>query len=531
VNAASVLAPVPPLWSPFRNKAFAVIWAATVISNIGSWMYSAAAAWLMTTVDPDPLMVSLVQVAASLPVFLFALPAGALADIVDRRRLLIGSEYFITIVSIIFAVMVWQHHVTPLCLLLFTFLIESGSAAIAPAWQSTVPTLVPTSQLSAAVTMNSVGVNISRAVGPALGGAATVALGIAAPFWFNVAGNVASIGALTWWKEAPRPKSGIASERFLSAIRIGVRHARFNQALRATLARAIGFLLFASCYWALLPLVAERLKGGGAALYGVLLGSIGVGAITGVFALPWLKRMLGPNRLVAVGSFGTAVALALYAIAEHPATAALGSLLAGACWIAVLSNLNISAQIALPDWVRARGLAVYVTVFFGALTLGSILWGQIARFVGVPLALCIAAAGTVVVVALTWRWKLQMNPLADLTPAMHWPTPLVDQAVNADSGPVFVLVEYRIKPESHAQFLSAINAFAQERGRDGAYAWNVYEDITTPGRMVETFQVDSWLEHLRQHERVTNADRALEQVLRECTNAAPIITHWIAPRQ
>jgi MFS family permease len=229
------------LWSPFRHRPYAIIWTATLVSNIGGWMYSSTSAWLMTSLDSSPLMVSLVQVAASLPMFLFAIPAGALADIVDRRRFLIGAESYITLVCTLLAIMVWLHLITPGTLLLFTFLVEAGSAATSPGWQSVVPDLVPHEDLGPALAMNSVGVNISRAVGPALGGVIMPSFGIAAPFWINAVSNLASIGALVWWRAPSVRTSQLPAERFASAIRTGIRHARFNSHLRATTIRAVGF--------------------------------------------------------------------------------------------------------------------------------------------------------------------------------------------------------------------------------------------------------------------------------------------------
>jgi predicted MFS family arabinose efflux permease len=515
-------------WDPFRHTAFTVIWVATLVSNIGSWMYSSASAWLMTNLDADPLMVSLVQVAAALPMLLLALPAGVLADIVDKRRYLIGAESFIAIVSTLFAALVWLHLINPLSLLLFTFLIQGGNAATSPAWQSVVPQLVPRAELPAAIAMNSIGINISRALGPALGGVITAAFGIAAPFWVNGVSNLGVIGALWRWRSAPHPESQLPAERFVSALRTGIRHSRHNRQLRATLLRAVGFFLFASCYWALLPLVARNQVGGGATFYGLVLGAIGASAIIGAFALPWLKTNLGPNRIVAAGSAGTAVAMVLYGVAREPIAALAASTIAGVCWIAVLSTLNVSAQLALPEWVRGRGLAVYVTVFFAALTLGSAVWGQVARIGGVPLAHFVAAAGALLTVPLTWRWKLQTGAAIDLTPSMHWPTPVLSQHVESDVGPVLVTIEYRIIEAEREPFLLALDRLSHERGRDGAYAWGLYEDAAEPGRFLETFLVESWLEHLRQHKRVTNADRELQQHIHRLLRSPPTTSHLIA---
>jgi predicted MFS family arabinose efflux permease len=516
-------------FAPFHYPAFTVLWVATVVSNIGIWMQNAAAGWLMTSLDPDPLIVSLVQVATAVPMFLFALPAGALADIVDRRKLLVVVQVVVSALLAVLAFLVWAERATPAILLLFTFLGAIGSALIAPAWQSIVPQLVPRPQLPPAVALNSVGLNVSRAVGPALAGVIIAAWGIAAPFWLNAVSNVGIIAALLWWHPAVQASRHLPVEHLGSAVRTGLRYARNNPHLRAILFRGAAFFLFASAYWALLPLVARSQIAGGPGLFGFMLGAIGAGAVGGAFALPWLKSRLGPDRLVAAATLGTAVAMAMYAVARDPATGLAASVIAGVSWIAALSSLNVSAQMALPEWVRGRGLAMFVTVFFGALSLGSALWGQAAGLAGLPAALLIAAAGAVVAIPLTWRWKLQTGADIDFSPSMHWQAPVVAQDVEHDRGPVLIVVEYRIDPGQRQPFLTALDKLGQERRRDGAYAWGVFEDAAAPGRMVETFLVESWLEHLRQHERVTNADRIVQDAVhRFHVEGTPTVTHLIA---
>ncbi|GAA0023890.1 MFS transporter [Bradyrhizobium diazoefficiens] len=518
-------------WIAFRHKAFTVVWIATVVANVGTWMYNAASGWLMTSLNPDPLTVSLVQVASSLPMFLFALPAGALADTVDRRRFLIGSEILLTVVATVSAVLVWLDLINPSILLLFTFLLGAGSAFTAPAWQSIVPQLVPKQDLAAAVATNGVGVNISRAIGPALGGIVIGVLGIAAPFWINALSNFAVIGALLWWRPPTSQGSSLPPERLTGALVIGFRHARYNLDLRATLIRAVAFFFFASAYWALLPLVARNQIAGGPELHGILLGAIGIGAVGGAFALPWLKAVLGPDRLVSAGTLGTAACLVLLGVARYSAIGFAACLLAGMSWIAVLASLNVSVQMSLPDWVRGRGLAMFVTVFFGAMTAGSALWGQLASAFGLPAAHFIAAAGAVAGIALTWRWKLQGGQGVDLAPSMHWPAPVLAVDADADRGPVLITVEYQINPEKRDGFLAAIRDLGQQRQRDGAYSWDVFEDAAASGRFLETFMVASWLEHLRQHQRVTNADKVVQDAIREFGAAGePKVTHFIAAR-
>lgn len=505
-----------------------MLWVAAVVSNVGGWMYSAASSWLMTNLDASPLMVSLVQAANALPMFLLAVPAGALADIIDRRRFIIVLEILITVVSAIFAALVSADLVSPATLLLFTFLISLFGALEAPAWQSIVPQLVSKQDLAPAIAANSVGINISRAIGPAIGGVIIIGFGIAAPFWLNAISNLGVIGVLLWWRSPQKHMDNMPAERFTSAIRTGFRYVRHNRSLRATLAPAVGFFLFASAYWALLPLLARNQLVGGPELYGALLGAIGVGAVGGAFVLPWLKAKIGANALVAAGEVGTAVTLVFFGFAREPILALSASLIAGVSWIAVLASLNISAQYALPDWVRGRGLAMYVTVFFGTLTIGSVLWGQVAGMVGLPLAHFIAAGGAIVAIPATWRWKLRTGRGPDLTPSMHWPMPIVARHVEDDRGPVLVTVEYRINPDDREAFLAALERLEHERRRDGAYAWGIFEDTAEEGRFLETFLVESWLEHLRQHKRVTNADRILQETVHRHVHCKPKVTHLIA---
>ena len=517
------------LAAAFRHRAFAVIWTATVVSNVGGWMYNAASGWLMTSLNPDPLVVALVQTASTLPVFLFAIPAGALADIFDKRRFLIAVEVVYTAICAVYAVIVGLGLATPDNLLLFTFLIGAVGALTLPAWQSVLPQLVPKEDLTSAVAANSVGVNASRAIGPALAGAAIVGLGMVSPFWINAACNLGVLGALLWWRRPDSSGTALPPERLGGAIEAGFRYARHSPALRATLIRAAGFFLFSSTYWALLPLLARTQIASGPGLYGVLLGAIGAGAVCGAFIMPRLRAKLGPDLLAASGMFGTAVALGLYGLANNVPTALVASLLAGVSWIAVLATLAVSAQVSLPDWVRARGLALYTTVFFGCLTVGSAVWGKVAAVLGLPAAHLLAAAGVLAAIPVTWRWKLQAGTGVDLTPSTHWPTPLTTHPIDHDRGPVLVTVEYRIRPQDRQQFLQIVEELGYERRRDGAYRWGVFEDAADEGRIVESFFVTSWMEHLRQHERVTNADRLVQEcVQRFHLEGAPKVTHFIA---
>jgi MFS family permease len=515
-------------WSAFQHRVFRWLWIATLVNYVGNWMYNAASGWLMTGLNPDPFIVSLVQVANSLPLFVFALPAGALADMIDRRRFILALEILTTLLAAVFAALVALHRVTPAVLLLFIALIGTLGAIETPAWQAITPQLVPQPALASAVALNSLSVNISRVIGPALAGVLILGSGLATPFWLNALSNLGVIGVILAWRPPARQVRALPPEHLADAMRTGLRYARHHGPLRAALARALGFFLSASAYWALLPLLARTQLKGGATLYGVLLGVLGAGAVGGALLLPRLRARLGSDRTVALGELGTAVALVLFALARSPPLALLACLLAGGSWILVLAILNVSAQLALPEWVRGRGLAVYATVFFGTMSLGSACWGLIGAHLGLPAAHLIAAGAALLAIPLTRRWQLHAGAECDLAPSMHWPAPVLAQPVDGDAGPVLVSIEYRIDPKDREAFLAALTRLARTRRRDGAYSWGVFQDTAHHGRFLETFLVDSWLEHLRQHERVTRADRTLEDHVRRLVHEAPRVTHYIS---
>jgi MFS family permease len=517
----------PSRWGAFGHAAFTAIWTGSIVANVGTALYDTGSRWLMTTLDADPMAVSLVQVAVSLPIFLFTIPAGALADIINPRRLLIFVEIANTVMTGLLATLVWSGHATVSSLLLTTFLLGVGGALAAPAWMAIVPLLVNRDELQGAIAANSVGFNITRAIGPAVGGFVIAGLGISAPFWICAVSNLFAIAALLYWRAPRRSIESLPAERLTTAIRTGVRHAANNRHLRATLMRTLAFFAFASAYYALLPLVARDQSTQGPQLYGILLGAIGAGAIGGSFGLAWLRETLGPDRLVAVGSLATAVALVLFGVARDPATLVCACLIAGAAWTVVLTSVSVSAQVALPDWVRGRGLAVLLTAIFGAMTVGSTLWGQIAGLAGLPMAFYAAAAGAALAIPLTWRWKLQTGLGVDLTPSMHWRRPVASQEVDNNAGPVLVSVEYRIDLKVRDAFIEALDELVHERKRDGGYRWSLYEDTIQKGRFVETFLIESWLELMRQRERVTNADRLFEDQVRRMLNSDPHITYLV----
>jgi predicted MFS family arabinose efflux permease len=392
-------------WAPLKHHVFGVLWGATLVSNIGTWVHEVGAGWLMTQLAPSPAMVALVQTATMLPVFLFSLPAGAVADMLDRRRLLIGIQCTMLALAAALGLIVVRGEATPLTLLLFTFALGTCSAATSPTWNSVVPKLVPKEDFPAAVALNAVAINLSRAIGPVIGGAAIGALGIASPFLLNAVSFLGVIVALLWWRPEPTPPRAEAGG-IASAMRAGLRYVFASAPLKATLIRSIGFFLFACAYWSLLPLIAREQLGGGAQLYGLLVTCIGGGAVFGAQFLPQLRRSIGADRLVVAGTLGTAAALFTFGTTSSPAIAALGALVAGAAWITAISTFSVSTQLLLPDAMRARGLAVYNTLFYGSLALGSVCWGQVAEYAGLDAALFAAAAGILISMGATWRYRL-----------------------------------------------------------------------------------------------------------------------------
>jgi MFS family permease len=523
--------PARSRWGAFASAAFLVLWVASTMSNIGIAMFDTATGWLMASMSRDPIVVSLIQTATSLPLFLFTIPAGALTDLVDSRRLLLGVNIAIFAFSALFAGVVSLGLGSPEALLAATFVLGVGGALAAPAWVSIAPLLAPPQDLDSAIAANTAGYNVSRALGPAIGGLVIAYTGVSAPFWIYVLTNAAILAALVWWRPPRRVTSGLPAERLTTAIRTGLRHARNNRHLHQTLVRTLAFFPFASAYWALLPLIAREQPQAGAALYGLLLGAIGVGAILGSAALGRLKDALGPDGLAAAATVGTSAALALFALARSPAPLFAACVLAGAMWTLMISTLYVSAQVALPDWVRGRGLAIFLTVIFGATTFASAIWGHIASLQSVDVSLYIAAVGALLSIPMSWGSKLQTGLGVNLAPSLHWRHPRVAFDVGWTQGPALVTIKYRVAPEDRDAFLVAMQEIGAERKRDGAYAWGVFEELATEGRFTETFLIESWLELMHLYERVTDADRSMEEHVRKLLQGPPEITHLVAPRR
>lgn len=502
-----VMVAVSP-WQPLRQRVFRMLWIATVVSNVGSWMNDVGINWTMLTLSADPLSVAMVQAASSLPMFLFALPSGVMADIVDRRKYLLFSQIWVFIAAAGLTFMSWADLVTPGVLLIAAFLLSTGAAMSSPPFQAIVPDLVSKDELGPAIALNSLGINISRAIGPALGG---LVLSFAGP-WMVFLLNSLSVLGVFWvlyvWKAQPNVQR-LPPEHFFPAVRAGVRYVHAAPVLRNVLVRTVAFFVFGSAGWALLPLVARRELGLGPGGYGIMLGCIGVGAVCGALLLPWMRKRFNPDQLMVLASVMFAVTLLALAFIRHFWLLNAFEFFTGFAWIAVLSTLNLGAQRSAAKWVKARALAVYLTVFFGSMTAGSALWGQLASQFSIPFSLCVATAGMLLASATVLRWRLDQDPDLNLDlSAINEAAPELE--IRHDRGPVMVSYHYLVSPQSAHDFVVCMQDMRRVRRRGGALNWAIYEDILTPGIFVETFVVGSWMEHLRQRERYTMNDKKIQ---------------------
>ncbi|QHB71519.1 MFS transporter [Stenotrophomonas sp. 364] len=518
----------PGAWSPLKIGLFRAMWLAILGSNVGTWINDVAAAWVMAERTGSPLMVALVQSATTVPVVLLALVAGTLADIVDRRRYLLVTQGWMLLVAATLATLTGLSMLTPGLLVALTFAMGCGAAMAMPAQAAIVSELVPRPMLASAVALNSIGINIARSLGPAIGGLIVAQLGPSWAFGLNALSFAAMLIVLTRWTP-DATASTLPPEGFGAGLRAGLRYALRAGRLQAVLVKSAGFFFFASAVTALLPLVVRGEMHGGAGLYGILLGCIGIGAVTGALVLPTLRARMDRDLLVLLATLACALSLFGLAWLRHMALLPLAMLVNGFAWITVLSSLQIAAQTAVPPWVRARALSLYIMVFSLGMAAGGLSWGSIAQRTSIPLALTIASVGAVIAGLLVWRVRIAGSEELDLRPAGYWPAPELAVPVSHDRGPVLVTVEYRIADADRAAFHALMGELGRTRRRDGAVLWGVAEDVATPGIHLEYFVTSSWVEHLRQHERVTAEDRDHQQKVRALHRGehAPIVRHFV----
>jgi MFS family permease len=530
-------------FAPLKLPLFRDRWIASTISSIGTWMQDTAGTWLMTSLTSSPLLIALMQTAASLPVLLLGLLAGATADIFDRRKLLIFWQAWMLGSVAILALLTFIGYVSPWTLLAFTFLLNIGSAMNNPAWQAIVPELVPRELIPDTVSLNAASNNLARAVGPALGGLMVAAFqrvhtGAGSVFFLNALSYAGVIWVLFNWKRIPLFKSALPSERIAASIRSGLRYVRYAPDLQASLARAFTFTFFVSAIWALLAVVARRELHQGALGYGILNGSLGVGAVTAATLLPRIRHRFSGDQIIAASTLYNVATLLILAYAHIPAVIILTLILSGFAWTSTMSTINVSVQLAVPAWVQARALGAYLMIFQGGMALGSILWGFVAEHTSTPIALTAAAGGLLVTLPIVQRFHILQGPAPDLTP-YKWkrPAPELVHIPGVDEeptdGPVRVSIDYRIPVESYAEFTHAIHELRSVRLRDGALRWGIYRDATDPEHLNETFLMESWLDYLRSRERHTAADHEIHDRVRALhkDEAAPKTSHQIYAKE
>jgi MFS family permease len=495
-------------WTPLRRRIFLALWVAALASNLGTWMQNVGAAWLMTSLSKSPLLVSLLQTASSLPIFFLALPAGALADIVDRRGLLIFSQAWMLAAAVTLGIITILGRASAWSVLGLSFLLGVGATLNAPAWQAIIPDLVPRNELGAAVTLNGINFNLARAAGPALGGLVVAWLGAGANFLLNAASFLGVMIVLYEWRPRLRPNV-LPAERVIGAIRAGMRYVRYAPPLRAVLARTVAFTFGGSAIWALLPLIARWQLHLGAAGFGLLVGWFGFGAVIAGAMMAWLQRAASHDRIVHLAAVVfTAVLLGL-TLTHDSATAGVLLAFGGAAWVCAFTVFNVAAQLSLPGWVQGRALAVYQIALQGGMAGASALWGFVATKWGLNAALECAALSMLAGLA-AYAWRLDAAAKAETDRVDLWPSPHPSMDIDPNSGPALTTIEYRIDPARTEEFIDAMRDQRLSRLRNGAVFWGLFVDLNQPERFVEHFVNETWGEHLRQHDRLTAADTIYE---------------------
>ena len=505
---------LPTALVPLRNGTFRHLWIASVIGWLGTWLQNTGAGWLMTSLAPEPLIVAMVQAATIMPVFLLALPGGAMADIVDRRVFLIGTQIWTILAATLLAILTVLHVTTAFWLLVLTFAIGIGSALTQPAWSAIVPELVPREDMVQAIALNGIGYNLTRAVGPAVAGFLILLGGSSLAFSMYAASILAVISALFAWKRERR-FTGLPREHFVSAMRAGMRFVRNTSAIQAAMVRTAAYSIPASAPWALLPLYVRRDLMLGPGMYGVILGMMGVGGVTSGMLLPIVRGKLSRGGTVVVCSLLSCAGMAVVSVSNHWVPAAFGMLLFGLGWTSAFATIQAAAQLVCPPWVRARALSIYQLAQNGALTIGSFGWGWLGGYVGIPRTFMTATVVGLILMIIARFFSIEAIVRAPAAadeqpvPLPEAPAPEFVPLLRNARGRIMEIAYYRVERGQRVEFLKLMNELHHVRGRTGAVLWQVYEDIAHPDGWVEVWSVESWTDHLREAIRLSDDDKRL----------------------
>jgi len=522
--------------SPFKSTLYRTLWTAALFSYVGAAMYDVGASWLMTSLAPDPLFVSLVTTATTLPIFLFALPSGILSDIFDRRRiLLIACAYLVTI-SALLGILTLVGLTTPTILLIFTFALGAGTTMIRTPIIPTLSGLVPRSEISSALTLSALASNIGRVVGPTIGGILVAAIAPWAVFFLNSASFIAMFIVLSRLprKSNVQEQSSLPPENIFRAIRVQLRYVRYSQAAHVLIIRAGLFTLCSSALLSLLPLLAKHELGLDSTGFGLLLGSFGMGAIAcGIVILPRLRPKTSVESLITISIALLAIVIFTMGYVRNFGILCVVMALGGAAYITIISKFYTIGIKSAPKWIGARVLAIYLLILNGGFVVGSVLWGTVANLFGISITLLVASLALGATIIAKKRYSSTLLDDLDFTPASdHWSLPTLLYSVDSsqNENQALITIEYnKIDPKLSDKFEQSVRELGRMLRSEGMAYWELFQDPTDIGHYIEIRIADTWTDHIRQHEYVTKNIQVIENrirtLIKDCPQ--PIISHYI----
>lgn len=517
------------IWSPMKHPLFRVMWLGMTVSNLGTWMNEVGVTWLMASMAPSNLMVALIQTATTLPFFLLSYPAGVMGDICNRRTVLIALHVWLLVSAVALTLLCYRELTTEWWLLLLTFCLGAGNAMMRPSWTANIPSFAPRTELANAITLNSLSTNLSKAAGPAIGGVLVAAAGPVAVFALNAVSFVFVLGTLIF--HHPRTfhvDTRLPAESFVGALCGGLRYTRHDPELLAVLMRCLASFLFISVFWSMLPVIVLREMGAAPQTYGLLVGATGIGSLIGAYLLPLLLRRLTRNQVFGGASLVFGLTLLAIAWTRNYALLSILTLVVGVCWIMLFSSIVVASQSTAPSWVMARVLALVMLVYGASVAAGSALWGWLSDVLSIKVSISIAVCGLLASLLLGRRYPIAQEGHRDLSMTAPSPLPQPHTELDHGRGPVMVTLDYSVSAENRTEVLGHLRNLRSIRQRSGAWFWEVFDAPDQPGVLREAFLVGSWLDYLRQRERLTGGDRAAELGIAELIGKPPRLQHFVA---